>query len=278
MQLAELYDRMVNLGRVYRDLAFENKLSLGRGLLVLFTGPPGTGKTLAATTLAGLLRKDLYRVDTAAVASRFVGETEKNLGRVFGDVQNSNAILFFDEADAIFGRRGEVVQGADRWANLQVSYLLQRVEEFTGTVILASNAREGIDQAFFRRFQVLIDFPRPDAAGRLAILEGMLADTAVAVADASGRVAGTPDEVRAVIRPVAERFDLTGGNIKNVLLDATFRAVASSGGGTPVLTPRDLILGVAREFQKDGKAVSVATFGKDWFALVERELRFGRIS
>ena len=276
LQLAELFDRMTNLNRVYRDLAFEQRLSLGRGLLVLFTGPPGTGKTLAATTLAGLLRKDLYRVDTAAVASRLVGETEKNLGRVFADVQNANAILFFDEADALFGRRGEVVQAADRWANMQVSFLLQRVEEYTGTVILASNAREGIDQAFFRRFQVLIDFPRPDAAGRLAILEGMVAGTAVAVADANGRVATTAEEIRAVLKPVTERFDLTGGNLKNVLLDAAFRAVSAAADAAPVLTARDLVLGVAREYQKDGKSVSVATFGKDWFAVVEREIKLAR--
>lgn len=276
LQLNELLDRMTNLSRVYRDLAFEQRLSLGRGLLVLFTGPPGTGKTLAATTLAGLLRKDLYRVDTAAVASRFVGETEKNLGRLFADVQNANAILFFDEADALFGKRGEVVQAADRWANMQISFLLQRVEEYTGTVILASNARESIDSAFFRRFQVMIDFPRPDSAGRLAILEGMVAGTAVAVADVNGRVATTPEEIRAVLRPVAERFDLTGGNLKNVLLDATFRAVSAAADGTPVLTTRDLILGVAREYQKDGKSVSVATFGKDWFAVVEREMKLAR--
>lgn len=275
-QLAELLDRMSNLSRVYRDLSFEQRLTLGRGLLVLFAGPPGTGKTLAATTLAGLLRKDLYRVDTAAVASRFVGETEKNLGRVFGDVQNSNSVLFFDEADALFGQRGEVVNGADRWANMQVSFLLQRVEEFTGTVILATNARESIDPAFFRRFQVLIDFPRPDSVGRLSILEGMVTGTAVQVADPTGRVAATPEEVRAALKPIADRFDLTGGNLKNVLLDATFRAVAGSTTEVPVLTTRDLVLGVARELQKDGKSVSVATFGKDWFALVERELNLGR--
>jgi hypothetical protein len=104
----------------------------------------------------------------------------------------------------------------------------------------------------------------------------MVAGTAVAVADASGRVAETAEEVRAALRPVAERFDLTGGNLKNVLLDAAFRAVAASAGGAPVLTTRDLVLGVAREYQKDGKPVSVATFGKDWFAVVERELKLGR--
>ena len=275
-QLAELLDRMTHIKQVYRDLAFEQRLTLGRGLLVLFAGPPGTGKTLSATTLAGLLRKDLYKVDTAAVASRFVGETEKNLGRVFADVETANAVLFFDEADALFGRRGEVVQAADRWANLQVSFLLQRVEEFTGTVILATNARESIDPAFFRRFQVLIDFPRPDSASRLAILEGMVSGTAVGVADSNGRVATTPEEVRAVLKPVTDRFELTGGNLKNVLLDATFRAITGATAGAPILMARDFVLGVAREYQKEGKPVSVATFGKEWFGLVERELQLGR--
>jgi SpoVK/Ycf46/Vps4 family AAA+-type ATPase len=168
---------------VYHDLGLEHRLSLGRGVVALFTGPPGTGKTLAATTLAGLLRKDLYKVDTAAVASRFVGETEKNLGRVFADVQGANAVLFFDEADALFGKRGEVVQAADRWANLQISFLLQRIEEYTGTVILATNYRENIDPAFFRRVHMLIEFPKPDAADRLGILEGTLARTGLGLVE-----------------------------------------------------------------------------------------------
>lgn len=274
-QLDELYDRIAHLSHVYQGLGFENRLSLGRGIIALFTGSPGTGKTLAATTLANLLKKDLYKVDASAVASKFVGETERNLGRVFADVQGANAILFFDEADALFGKRGEVVQAADRWANLQISYLLQRVEEYTGTVILASNSRDSIDPAFFRRLQVLIEFPRPDALSRLKILQGLLSGTHLAIADASGRKADSADAIRAVLKPIADRFDLSGGNLKNVVLDAAFRAVAKQPSD-PTLTQHELLLAVARELQKEGKPISVVTFGKDWYNLVAKELHLGR--
>src|SRR4029077_394390 len=136
-------------------------LSLGRGLVALFTGPSGTGKTMAATVLASVNGKELYKVDIASVVSKFVGETEKNLNRVFTDAQDANAVLFFDEADALFGKRGEVEQAQDRWANMEVNFLLQRIEEYKGTVILASNYRQNIDSAFQRRVQVLIDFKAP---------------------------------------------------------------------------------------------------------------------
>jgi hypothetical protein len=274
-QLGELFDKISHLNHVYHDLGFEQRMALGRGIVALFTGSPGTGKTLAATTLAKLLQKDLYKVDASAVASRHVGETEKNLGRVFADVQGANAILFFDEADALFGKRGEVVQASDRWANLQISYLLQRIEEYSGTVILATNYRENIDPAFFRRMQVLIDFPRPDPAGRLSILEGLFAGIKLSIADVAGRVAETPDAVRAVLKPVADRFELSGGNLKNVVVDAAFRAVANTTTG-PTVTIRELLLGVARETQKEGKPLSVVTFGKEWYGFVEKELRLGR--
>lgn len=275
IQLSELFDRIAHLGAVHHDLGFEQRLALGRGAIALFTGPPGTGKTLAATTIARLLKKDLYKVDAAAVASRFVGETERNLGRVFADVQGANAILFFDEADALFGKRGDVVNASDRWANLQISYLLQRIEEYSGAVILATNNKDSIDSAFFRRMQVMIEFPRPDAAGRLNILTGLLSGTRLAVADAAGNVATDEASLRAILKPIADRFDLTGGNLKNLALDAAFRAVAGSST-VPTVTVRELLLGVARELQKEGKPISMVTFGKDWYALVEKELSLGR--
>jgi hypothetical protein len=274
-QLAELFDRISHLAHVYHDLGFEERHTLGRGAIALFTGSPGTGKTLAATTLARLLKMDLYKVDASAVASKFAGETERNLGRVFADIQGANAILFFDEADALFGRRGEVVQASDRWANLQISYLLQRIEEYSGAVILATNFKENIDPAFFRRIQVLIEFPRPDAAARLNILAGLFSGTRLAVADAAGRIDDHPDAVRAVLKPIADRFDLSGGNLKNVVLDAAFRAVANQQP-VPTVSVRELLLGVARELQKEGKPISVVTFGKDWYSIVEKELHLGR--
>jgi len=278
MQLSDLYDRMYHVSRVYHDLGLGQQQPLARGVVALFTGPPGTGKTLAATTLAGLLQKDLYKVDTAAVMSRSPGETERNLDRVFTDVQGASAVLFFDEAEALFGKRGDVVQPADRWANFQVSYLLQRIEEYTGTVILATNSRESIDAAFFRRMHVLIEFPKPAAADRLRIFEGLVAQAGLRVADAAGRVVETAEEVRGVLKPVADRFDLSGGNIRNVVLDAAFRGAAGAAGaaGPPVVSVRELVLGVAREYQKEGWSVSVMTFGKDWFGLLERDFKLGR--
>jgi hypothetical protein len=265
--LVELFRRMRNLTAVYHGLGFEHRLALGRGLVALFTGPSGTGKTLAATTLAGLLRKDLYKVDMAAVVSKFVGETEKNLGRVFADAQDANAVLFFDEADALFGKRGDVEQAQDRWANLEVNFLLQRVEEYTGTVILATNFRQNIDEAFLRRVQVLIDFPKPSREARRDILVGMFRGTGVPAPD-----------VATVLQPVADRFDeLTGGNLKNVVLDAVFRAVDESPrGGAVHVTLQQLVLGVAREYQKLGKPITAATFGREWYGWVEEELKLGR--
>ena len=274
-QLGELFDRMAQQDRVYHDLGFGRRLTLGAGLIALFAGPSGTGKTLAALTLAGLLRKDLYKVDTAAVVSKFVGETEKNLSRVFADAQSSNAVLFFDEADGLFGKRGDVAQSQDRWANLGVNVLLQRIEEYRGTVVLTTNFRQNIDPAFFTRVQVLIDFPKPDAAARLTILEGMFAGTGVSVADEKGNAAEGRDAVRAVLKPIADRFDLTGGNLRNAVLDAVFRAAAGSADRV-VVTPAELVLGVAREYQKNGSAPSVTIFGKEWYTLVEKELGFGR--
>ena len=262
--LLELFRRMRHLTTVYHELGFEHRLSLGRGLIALFTGPSGTGKTYAAATLAGFLQKDLYKVDMAAVVSKYVGETEKNLSRVFADAQNANAVLFFDEADALFGKRGEVEQAQDRWANLEVNYLLQRVEEYTGTVILATNFRHNIDEAFLRRVQMMIEFDRPTPEARLKILTGLFRGTAVDAPDAD-----------LVLRPVAEQFkELTGGNLKNVVLDAVFRAVAEPrDGGRVRVTARHLVLGAAREYQKLGKPVNAATFGKEWAVLVEDELK-----
>ena len=262
--LLELFRRMRHLTTVYHGLGFEHRLSLGRGLIALFTGPSGTGKTYAAATLAGFLQKDLYKVDMAAVVSKYVGETEKNLSRVFADAQDANAVLFFDEADALFGKRGEVEQAQDRWANLEVNYLLQRVEEYTGTVILATNFRHNIDAAFLRRVQMMIEFDRPTAEARLKILEGLFRGTAVDAPDSG-----------LVLRPFAEQFkELTGGNLKNVVLDAVFRAVAEIRHGDRVqIGLRHLVLGAAREYQKLGKPVNAATFGKEWATLVEDELK-----
>ena len=170
--LAELQARIRNHPRVHGAMGLGPHLRLGRGVTALFVGGSGTGKTMAAEVLASEQGVDLYRVDLAALISKCVGETEKNLSRVFAEAEDSNGIIFFDEADALFGKRGEVDEARDRWANLEVNYLLQRVEEYSGVVVLATNLRQNIDEAFNRRLHVVVDFPLPDPALRRLLWNG----------------------------------------------------------------------------------------------------------
>ena len=139
------------------------------GVTVLFAGPPGTGKTMAAEVIARELELDLYKIDLSGIVSKYIGETEKNLERIFTEAQTSNAILFFDEADSIFGKRSEVKDAHDRYANIEVSYLLQRMENYDGVTILATNLRANLDEAFMRRLQFALDFPLPEFEDRIRI-------------------------------------------------------------------------------------------------------------
>jgi hypothetical protein len=245
-QLLELHDRVGLHADLHRAMQLGHAARQGRGVLALFVGGSGTGKTMAAEALAGARGVDLYRVDLAALVSKWVGETEQNLSRIFADAERANCMLFFDEADAIFGRRGEVKEARDRWANLEVNYLLQRVEEFTGVVILATNFRQNIDEAFQRRFHVIAEFPMPDAESRRRIWAGLLPDP--------GRHSVTPGE----LDELAARFELSGGNIRNVVLDACFRAVKTPDRR---LTVRHLVASAAREYQKIVRSVTRGEFG-----------------
>ena len=155
--------------RVLGDWGFGSKLSRGRGTTALFAGPPGTGKTMAAEVIAGELGLDLFTIDLSAVVSKYIGETEKNLERIFGAAADADAILFFDEADALFGKRSEVRDAHDRYANIEVAYLLQRMEQYEGIAILATNLRQHLDDAFIRRLAFVVDFPFPDDAERRRI-------------------------------------------------------------------------------------------------------------
>ena len=265
-QLHELHDRIENLNRVYYEYGFGNSLGLGRGLIALFSGPSGTGKTLAATVLASCHERDLYKVDMSAVVSKYVGETEKNLARVFSDAQSANALLFFDEADAIFGKRGEIDKAQDRWANMEINYLLQRVEEFSGVVILATNLKQNIDEAFLRRVQVLIDFKVPDAQDRQKILLAMFPCHV-----------DPPSE--SDLRAFSEQFELTGGNLKNVAVDAAFRAIKEQHPKTSSdhsqrlqIQIEHLVLAAAREYRKLSKPVTIASFGRRFFQMVKEGL------
>jgi SpoVK/Ycf46/Vps4 family AAA+-type ATPase len=211
-------------------------MSLGRGVTALFAGPPGTGKTMAAEVVAASLGLDLYRIDLARVVSKYIGETEKNLNAVFSAAEDSNAILLFDEADALFGKRSEVQDAHDRYANIEVAYLLQKMEQYEGAAILATNMRQSLDEAFMRRLSFVIAFPFPDEDSRRRIWQGIWPEQ-------------TPLDSRVDLDWLARRFRLSGGNIRNIALAAAYLA-AQDGG---LVTHDHLLTAVRREYHKMGK-------------------------
>jgi SpoVK/Ycf46/Vps4 family AAA+-type ATPase len=235
--LREIRDRARLRHVVYGEWGFERKLSLGKGLNVLFSGPPGTGKTMAAEVLAGELGLDLYKIDLSQVVSKYIGETEKNLHRIFQEAQASDAVLFFDEADALFGKRSDVKDAHDRYANIEVGYLLQKMEEYDGIAILATNLRQNLDEAFMRRLHAVVDFPFPDEEHRRLIWQG-----------AFPREAPLAEDVD--FRALAREIRLAGGNIKSIGLAAAFYAAGDGG----VIMRRHLLHAARREFQKLGRA------------------------
>jgi hypothetical protein len=211
--------------------------ALKPGYRSLFYGPPGTGKTLTATLIGQAVEAEVYRIDLSMVVSKYIGETEKNLANVFDQAQSRRWILFFDEADALFGKRTATSSSNDRYANQEVAYLLQRVEDFPGTVILATNLKANIDEAFARRFQSLVPFGMPDAGQRLRLWEGMLRPT--------GRLDPEVD-----LPALAERHELSGGAIANVV---RFGALAALQDGRAQIAAHDLRRGVAKELRKEGR-------------------------
>jgi len=237
-QLHEVCRAVRYRSRVYDGWGFEAKLALAKGLNVLFTGPPGTGKTMAAEVLGAELGLEVYRIDLSAVVSKYIGETEKNLAHVFADAETSNAILFFDEADALFGRRTEVKDAHDRYANVEVSYLLTRLEQHEGIVILASNLRKNVDEAFVRRMHFTVEFPLPEYAERRALWETIWPDRAPRAADLD-------------LAFLARQFELSGGHIRNAALAAAFLAAEEE----TVITMRHVIAAVRREYQKMGTVI-----------------------
>lgn len=247
-QLAAICSFVKHRARVYHDWGFDRKLSLGKGLNVLFAGPSGTGKTMAAEIIANELGLDLYKIDLSTVVSKYIGETEKNLARVFDEAETSNAILFFDEADALFGKRSEVKDAHDRYANIEISYLLQKMEAYEGVVILATNLRRNLDDAFARRMALTITFPLPEEEDRLAIWQRVWPPETPLAADVD-------------LAFLARQFKFTGGNIKNVALAAAFLAAEEAETGARVGMAH-LIRATRQEFQKTGKAVVARDFGK----------------
>jgi AAA+ superfamily predicted ATPase len=243
-QLREICQRVVHGHRVLSEWGFGRKLSLGKGVNALFAGSSGTGKTMAAEIIANALQLDLYKIDLSGIVSKYIGETEKNLDRIFAAAENANAILFFDEADALFGKRSEVRDSHDRYANIEISYLLQKMEEYEGITIMATNLRQNLDESFVRRLAFTIHFPFPDEVDRRRIWDGIWP-------------VETPVARDIDLDFLAHQFKLSGGNIKNIALAAAFLA-AENGG---MVTMAHLIQATRREYQKLGKPLGAAELG-----------------
>ena len=197
--------------RVYQEWGFEKKLGYGKGLSILFAGAPGTGKTMCAQVIARELNMEMYKINISQIVSKYIGETEKNLQAVFNEARNSNCILFFDECDAIFGKRSDVKDAHDRNANVEVAYLLQQIEDYDGVCVLATNLVQNIDAAFMRRITYVVHFPFPEPPQRKEIYLRTLPKDA-------------PVEDGVDWDFVAEKFELSGGHIKNIVLGAAFMA------------------------------------------------------
>ena len=230
--------------RVLSDWGYEKTVARTQGLKVLFAGESGTGKTMAAQVMAAELGLEIFRVDLATTVSKYIGETEKNLDRIFGAAEGSNAILFFDEADALFGKRSEVGDSHDRYANIEVAYLLQKMEGYPGAVILATNFRRNIDDAFVRRLDFVIDFPFPEPEDRKRIWERVLPDEAPRADDVD-------------LDFLSEKFKLSGGAIRNCSLAAAFQAADDDTGA---ISMRHLVRAVAQEYGKQGRLTLEADF------------------
>ncbi|MEH0427183.1 ATP-binding protein [Streptomyces stelliscabiei] len=236
-ELRELALRARHRDRVLGDWRLSAGGGRGRGVLGLFAGESGTGKTLSAEVVAAELGLDLYVVQLSSIVDKFVGETEKNLERIFTEADRTDAVLLFDEADAVFGKRSEVKDSHDKYANMESAYLLQRLESFDGIALLTTNLRANIDEAFTRRLDLVVDFPFPDTAQRLALWRHSLA--AVPRADDTDPAA------------VARDFELAGGSIRSAVVTAAY---AAAGRGGPV-TSADLREGAEREYRKAGRLV-----------------------
>ena len=234
-QVKELQTWLKHKDTLHSDWDLGRKIK--PGYRALFYGPPGTGKTITATLLAKYTGKEVFRIDLSMVVSKYIGETEKNLSMLFDKAENKDWILFFDEADALFGKRTGVRDAHDKYANQEVSYLLQRIESYNGLVILASNFRNNIDTAFIRRFNAIIYFPAPKADDRLVLWEKSL-PSQFKISKENG------------LREIAEKYELTGSHIINIVQYLSLTALESRDF---VLTKDMMIKGIKREMEKEGK-------------------------
>lgn len=236
-QIKEIETWIIHHDTLLKDWGMEKRIK--PGYKTLFYGPPGTGKSTTAALLGKKTGRDVYRIDLSQVVSKYIGETEKNLAKVFDRAENKEWILFFDEADALFGTRTATRDAHDRFANQQVSFLLQRIEDFNGLVILASNLKDNIDKGFTRRFQSMIHFPIPTAEERLKIWED-----------------GFPDAVRldgsVVLNDIARKYEISGGDIINIVQHCLLRSLARDSN---IVTLNDIIEGLRRELHKSRRTL-----------------------
>jgi len=242
-QLHEICSRVRHQLTVLERWGYGRKHARRSGITALFAGAPGTGKTMAAEIVAGSLGLDLYRIDLSSVVSKYIGETEKNLERIFRAADQGDAVLLFDEADAIFGKRSEVRDARDRYANVEVAYLLQRLENYEGLAVLTTNLRGNIDEAFTRRLDSVLEFPLPEEPERLQIWQRALP-------------AEAPIDPDADLQFLARKFKLAGGHIRNIALTAAFLAAEDDAA----IDMRHLVRATRREYQKLGKLVAEADF------------------
>ena len=236
-QIKEL-ETWINFGEKLL-VEWDMKKKIKPGYRALFYGPPGTGKTMTASLLGKYTNKPVYKIDLSMVVSKYIGETEKNLANLFAKAEHKDWILFFDEADALFGKRTNVQDAHDRYANQEVSYLLQRVEGYNGMAILASNFKSNIDDAFVRRFQSIVHFPMPKASERLRIWQNAFPEQVQWAADVDLEV-------------IAQKYQLSGAEIMNVVQYTCLKALEREGN---MIEKRDILNGIRREFFKEGKVM-----------------------
>lgn len=243
-KIMDIYSHIKYKLKVYNEYGMEKHFQYGRCVSALFSGPSGTGKTMAVYVLANMLNLELYKVDLSKVVDKYIGETEKRLEEIFRRAEQSNMILFFDEADALFGKRSEVNDARDKYANTEVAYLLQRIEEFNGVVILATNYRENIDAAFMRRMKFEIRFTIPNQKIRYEIWKSVLGEKI------------TTEAID--LDYLSDNFEFTGATIKNVVLNAVFKSVSQE----KELDMEHMIWAIRSEFEKNGKMVFKEEFGR----------------
>jgi len=223
---------------VFNEWGFNKRLPYGRGLSMLFSGPPGTGKTMSAQVIANELHMEMYKIQLSKIVSKYIGETEKNLKAIFDEANKSNVILFFDETDALFGKRSEIKDSHDRYANIEVAYLLQEIEEHEGITIMATNYMKNIDEAFLRRINYIIHFPFPDEKARTKIWGKIFPESAPLSKDVDYGF-------------LARKFEIPGGNIKNIAVSSAFQAASENSE----ITMKHIIKAAIHEQKKSNKVI-----------------------